>query len=313
MRNVSALKTFLGSVGVAMVLGLSACGSSSDAVVKPRDGGTGGTGPGTATGGSGSGGIGWPGTGGGAGSVTVGTAACSDGMDNDGDGKTDYEDPECVGPLDNDEGTFATGISGDNMDACKQDCFFDGDSGGGNDGCDWQLKCDPSNVGATAEKKCPYDADFASKHTMECSLSNSQSPGCVDFCGKLTPNGCDCFGCCVVPGATTPIRLSATCTADKFDDPNACHPCTQVTACNNPCERCEICIGKTTLPPDCNPNQPDGGTTYDGGTAADGGYTPPPPQCPGTITSCGPGGQVAATACPAGTGCVTGCCVPIIP
>ena len=29
-------------------------------------------------------------------------------------------------------GPFATGISGDNMDACRQDCFFDGDSGMGN-------------------------------------------------------------------------------------------------------------------------------------------------------------------------------------
>ena len=36
-------------------------------------------------------------------------------------------------PLDNDESSFATGIPGDNMDACKQDCFFDGNSGMGDD------------------------------------------------------------------------------------------------------------------------------------------------------------------------------------
>ena len=37
----------------------------------------------------------------------------------------DLADPECVGAADNDEATYATGISGDNIDACKQDCFFD--------------------------------------------------------------------------------------------------------------------------------------------------------------------------------------------
>lgn len=300
MRNFA---TFVFSVVV--VVGPAAC-SSSSSVLNPRDGGTGtgGAGPGTGSGGAPGGGTG---TGGAGGTIATGTSACSDGIDNDGDGKTDYFDPECVGPTDNDEASFATGIPGDNMDACRQDCFFDGDSGGGNDGCDWQLKCDPSNVGATAEKKCPYDANYASQHATECSISNSQSQGCKDFCGNLTPNGCDCFGCCVVPGATTPIRLSATCTAEKFGDPSACSPCTQVTACNNPCERCEICVGKTTIPADCNTSTPDGGTT-DGGTDV-----PPTPQCPGTLISCGPGGQVAPTACPNGTGCVTGCCIPIIP
>ena len=85
------------------------------------------------------------------------TTQCSDGIDNDGDGKIDYNDPECVGPLDNDEGTFATGIPGDNSDACKQDCFFDGNSGMGDDGCEWQLKCDPM----TNNADCPYDAAYA--------------------------------------------------------------------------------------------------------------------------------------------------------
>ena len=60
--------------------------------------------------------------------------------DFDGDGKIDLADPECVHPCDNDEGSFATGIPGDNVDACKQDCFFDGDSGMGNDGCEWNFK-----------------------------------------------------------------------------------------------------------------------------------------------------------------------------
>ena len=42
--------------------------------------------------------------------------ACSDGLDNDGDGLVDGFDPECTSPFDNDEGSFATGIPGDNVD-----------------------------------------------------------------------------------------------------------------------------------------------------------------------------------------------------
>jgi len=86
------------------------------------------------------------------GKIPVGMTQCSDGIDNDMDGKTDYNDPECVGPLDNDESTYATGIPGDNIDACKQDCFFDGNSGMGDDGCEWNLKCDPANPGASATR-----------------------------------------------------------------------------------------------------------------------------------------------------------------
>jgi hypothetical protein len=75
-------------------------------------------------------------------------------MDNDGDGKVDTADPECVSPCDDKEDTFATGLPGDNMDPCKQDCFFDGNSGGGKGDCAWDLKCDPKSPGGD---KCPYD------------------------------------------------------------------------------------------------------------------------------------------------------------
>src|SRR6185295_16580865 len=115
----------------------------------------------------------------GGGKIPIGQTQCSDGIDNDGDGKTNYNDPECVGPLDNDEGTFATGIPGDNMDACKQDCFFDGNSGMGDDGCDWNLKCDPAN---TNPGQCMYDSKF-----NNCSAQQSQK--CINNCRKLTPNG----------------------------------------------------------------------------------------------------------------------------
>jgi hypothetical protein len=228
--------------------------------------------------------------------IPIGQTQCSDGIDNDHDGLIDYDDPECVGPNDNDESSFATGIPGDNVDACKQDCFFDGNSGMGDDHCLWQLKCDPLSTTAS----CPYDQAYAAAHQTECSISSSQSQTCIDSCRKLVPNGCDCFGCCVIPGAPNPIRLAATCTAAKFGDPTACPACTQVTQCANPCEHCEICLGKPTLPADCGPTGAGGRTTY------------PPPVCPGTAQPCGPGG-IDPALCPAGTGCLTGCCTAIVP
>ena len=217
--------------------------------------------------------------------VPVGSAQCSDGIDNDGDGKIDYDDPECVGPLDNDESSFATGIPGDNMDACKQDCFFDGNSGVGDDHCDWQLKCDPTSVEQQVPVR-PAVRDVSTRPSAR--RRRSQSQACINFCRKLVPNGCDCFGCCVVPGAPTPIRLAATCTAADFGNPAKCPPCTQVTQCSNPCEHCEICIGKPTLPADCTPG-------VDGGT--DG---PPPPNCGSDFQACGPGTQHPRRWLPAG-------------
>ena len=164
----------------------------------------------------------------------------------------------------------------------------------GDNGCMWQLKCDPRNTNAA----CPYDSSYAAQHANECSLSSSQSQTCIDKCQKLVPNGCDCFGCCVVPGASTPVRLVATCTAKDFGDPTKCPTCTQVTQCMTPCGHCDYCIGKDTLPSDCTP---DAGT--DGGT---------PYTCPGGTQACGQYG-LPADQCPTGTGCITGCCRILVP
>src|SRR5690606_12851793 len=112
--------------------------------------------------------------------------ACGDCMDNDGDGKVDQADPECISPCDDREDTFATGLPGDNMDPCKQDCFLDGNSGGGNGDCEWNLKCDPLSPGGDS---CPYDPNYNN-------CPDVQPQQCLDDC--QVPSGCDCFGCCTV-------------------------------------------------------------------------------------------------------------------
>ncbi|MEZ4381257.1 MAG: hypothetical protein R3A79_07900 [Nannocystaceae bacterium] len=167
--------------------------------------------------------------------------ACGDCIDNDNDGKTDSEDVECISPCDDDEGSFATGLPGDGKDPCKQDCFFDGNSGSGDDGCNWSLKCDPENPGAP---ECPYDPD------AKC--QDQQPQKCMESCQP--PPGCDCFGCCGVykDGELANVFLGADgCSLDNFD---ACAPCTPVDNCFPlPCdpEACQPCINQP-LPPECD-------------------------------------------------------------
>ena len=164
---------------------------------------------------------------------------CGDCIDNDDDGEIDSVDVECVTPCDDDESTFATGLPGDNMDPCLQDCFFDGDSGSGNDGCLWDLACDPLNPGAP---QCPYDPD-------EPNCPGPQPAECYENCA--IPNGCDCFGCChiMVDGIPYDIFIGdPDCDAENIETCASCHP---QASCFDPCEPelCEICFGQP-LPPD---------------------------------------------------------------
>lgn len=218
--------------------------------------------------------------------------ACSDGKDNDGDGKVDAADGECVGPCDNDEASFATGISGDNKDACKQDCFFDGNSGQGDDGCEWNLKCDPLSPGATLDKSCPYDAAF-----QNCPATQTQA--CVDNCRGLTPNGCDCFGCCQVStGDRTFTVFLGSGTECSASAPDKCTSCTPNPSCINDCGECELCLGRTIddLPAKCFAAGPDAGVGPDAGG-------PRLPTCDDSRTAC-----LDNDACPLAYYCITGCC-----
>ena len=205
------------------------------------------------------------------------TYACGDCMDNDGDGKLDTADPECVSPCDDKEDTFATGLPGDNMDPCKQDCFFDGNSGGGAGDCAWNLKCDPKSPGGD---KCPYDPK------VMCDAMQPQQ--CIDDC--QVPNGCDCFGCCTVTvdGVAHDIFLGdMNCSLANID---TCLECTKNDNCDDTCmpENCEVCFGETEPPPGCDMPTCDGSD-------------------PCKIDNMG------NSNCPADQFCSTGCCVPIVP
>jgi hypothetical protein len=185
--------------------------------------------------------------------ATTGITECNDGIDNDGDGFIDGGDPECTGSADNDEGTFATGIPGDNIDAVKQDCFFDGNSGAGDDGCDLHVCC---LLSPGDQSGCPADLKPQQYDPDNC----EQTQQCKDTCGALTPIGCDCFGCCSVcndAGCFDIIinpNLSPDCTAADADDPDICTTCTKSEGCGPVDEcaslECQLCPGEE-LPEEC--------------------------------------------------------------
>jgi hypothetical protein len=249
------------------------------------------------------------GVGGSIGKIPIGTTQCSDGKDNDGDGLIDSRDPECTGPLDNDEGSFATGIPGDNVDPKWQDCFFDGNSGGGDDGCRYSTGCLTGELAPT-DKNCQVTA------------------ACVKFCKPLVPNGCDCFGCCEVfgpDGGIAHVTIASTCTYADIGNPTKCPVCTPSTACNNTCERCELCVGKTSIPADCGqgtggaPSGGAGGASSGGAPSGGAGGSVPNGGAGGgycAAPACAPGQQACGVDClpdcPQGQYCLTGCCIPSV-
>lgn len=204
--------------------------------------------------------------------------ACGNGMDDDGDGFVDLLDPECTGPCDDDESTFQTGLPGDNMD-CKQDCFFDGNSGQGDDGCIWDLRCDPENPGANVG--CEYTGGNNCGNQPP-----NQTDQCIMYCSQFTPPGCDCFGCCTVQTDTGPVDIflnsGPDCTLENIE---GCQPCTsQIDDCGVPCvpEKCQVCFGETEPPEGCDDN-----------------------MCPSEMVSCNGNAD-----CPTDFYCLLGCCYP---
>lgn len=215
------------SLLIALVAVTAACGSDGngngdpDAAVGDGDGGTGD-----------GGGIDAPLPP--AGDCVTGTSQCTDGQDNDGDNLTDLADPECTTPCDDDESSYATGLPGDNRDATWQDCFFDGNSGAGDDGCRYNTCClsPPGAPGACTQQQLDSGA---------CDVAAD----CVGTCGAATPPGCDCFGCCTVCGVT-----------GGCGDANGCVKVVLLPGCQfeNICSdqvNCPLCQQSTECLPTC--------------------------------------------------------------
>ena len=251
---------------------------------------------------------------------------CGDCIDNDGDGLTDWRDPECLGPCDNTEGpALIAGVGGDTGTSCGIDCYFDYGNGPGNDDCLWDHRCDKLEP---EKDTCPYN-DKIAQDPKKCPTKQSQQ--CLDFCLPYTPNGCDCFGCCTFPqlagkgpggtdgfvwigaftksgGGDAGTGVVGTCTIKDVLDPQKCPPCTPDVDCLNPCGKCEVCVGKPLPPPECfkkdagPPTEagPKDGSPGDGSTTS--------PQCPGGQQPCGLPGQAG---CPQGYYCISGCCIKV--
>lgn len=238
------------------------------------------------------------------GSLEPEPAQCGDCIDNDQDGVTDAADPECLGPCDDTEDSFYGGVEGNNT-PCRQDCYFDSDSGSGNDECYWSHRCDKKSVAPdyppSGDTRCDYDpnAMIPGAPAGCAELDAAQSERCQHVCQPLTPNGCDCFGCCELPYASgryvwlgSTVGGVGSCDLAHADDVSKCHPCTPVAGCFNRCDPCEICVGR---PPD------DPAACMDGGGQL-------PQACGSGGTPCGREGQAA---CGSNQYCITGCCVTI--
>jgi hypothetical protein len=164
--------------------------------------------------------------------------ACSNGIDDDGDGRADGFDFECTGAFDDVEADFATGVADESVVAKCQDCYFDVVPG--RDACNRATSCALNGSPSGGTGAC-----------RTCEVSDA----CSDHCARLAPNGCDCFGCCQVyrDGQQLAILLRPGCSMDDLSDLARCPRCIPAPDCQNPCDACELCPGRTLadLPPTC--------------------------------------------------------------
>jgi hypothetical protein len=214
--------------------------------------------------------------------------ACDDGEDDDGDGLFDGFDPECTGPFDDDEASFATGkMPGPPMGPACRGCFWNPKPGKAGDDCRYAAEC--------LEGRAPPAPVMMGPEACTCEVSDT----CKDTCLERTPNGCDCFGCCEVTrddGSRVQVVLGERCSLAKIDDPAACPPCVPSAACRNDCGTCELCPGRTRdeLPALCT-----------GGASSE---EAPQNACDEGNPVCGPD-----QACPHDYYCQLGCCLYVLP
>jgi hypothetical protein len=230
---------------------------------------------------------------------------CGDCIDNDGDGFIDDADPNCLGACDNNEAGLELLLSGSPLSGCKRDCYYDFNSGAGNDNCHWALQCDPKTPVRSCcdPNRTELETCGAARNRVNCTDPQIQDPVCHEICMPMVPNGCDCFGCCDIRTTATPeaehwVYLGSfsedasgtkvgTCNieAAKAGDNEACRLCTPQENCVKGCGECQLCLGKTELPDHCND---------------------PEERCPGGEQACGLPGDPS---CPLFHFCLTGCCV----
>jgi hypothetical protein len=223
---------------------------------------------------------------------------CGNCLDDDGDQLIDADDPDCTGPCDDTEDSYFGGIPGQNNAPCRQDCYFDQDTGSGNDQCFWSQDCDSLSVAPSyppsGDAHCAYNpqAMIPGSGSSCAALAQAEPSACLSSCLPITPNGCDCFGCCELPAESgkyvwigSSTQNVGTCDAAHVADPLACRPCTPVASCFNSCDPCEVCVGRTTPGPGCT--------------------APGTGRCPVAQAACGQPGE---SACGAGYYCITGCC-----
>ncbi len=254
---------------------------------------------------------------------------CADTRDNDTDNVIDSNDLHCFGPFDDDEGSYATGIPGDNNgDKGNIECPFDGNSGIGND----DVCCNPAdpntNVtpnGCDDQACCEIDVNGNTSGEFVFVMGE-----CVfaPECGEEGTHGCACE-------TQADCDEGQHCLMDRNTGPgfcSTCEPCESNEVCANPCDCGEFCFGGFTRPPEeCGSvdadtdvdtdvdtdadtdgdtdtdtdADTDGDTDVDTDTDADtdtevdtGG-----PSCPNDLTACPNGDE-----CPFGYNCVSGCC-----
>ncbi|MCC6215180.1 MAG: hypothetical protein IT376_09945 [Polyangiaceae bacterium] len=225
---------------------------------------------------------------------------CGNCVDDDLDGRVDSGDDACLGPCDDTEDSFFGGIPGENSAPCRQDCYFDGDTGAGNDGCFWDQRCDtlsiPPDFGPSGTPACSYDpmVGFPAGAGTCASLTVAQPPLCGATCLPVVPNGCDCFGCCELPARSGHYvwlgyesGTKEHCDPGALGDASRCRPCTPVPSCLNPCAECETCAGEPSPPLGCE------------GASS---------RCPSDRVPCGASGEAP---CGPTQYCVTGCCADL--
>ncbi len=155
---------------------------------------------------------------------------------------------------------------------------------------------DPECLGACDDTELWLSPSSRNCPNADCFFEPDCGRGNDLDCIALTPNGCDCQGCCLLPDGVTHVLLSSadadgvlTCDSQSLGDQDRCKPCTLDMTCFNDCGPCELCLGRNELPEEC---------LSDASCSV--------PACDDGRKPCGG----CAGDCPQGDVCITGCCVP---